>query len=99
MIARPVLITRIVTPSCSCGLALSVIFDNELNELASAGKKSLAISIRKIRINKQQRAAKIREIRAIRGKKILTKIELLFHIVEKNFFQLLLISFQKYYSN
>lgn len=36
MIARPVRITRIVTPSCSCGLALSVIFDNELNELAVA---------------------------------------------------------------
>ena len=51
--------------------------------------------IRKIRINKQQRAAKIREIREIRGKKILTKLELLFHIVEKNFFQLLLISFPK----
>ena len=36
MIARPVRITRIVAPSCSCGLALSVIFDNELNELAAA---------------------------------------------------------------
>ena len=40
---------------------------NELNELAGAGKKSLAISIREIRINKQQCAAKIREIRVIRG--------------------------------
>ena len=56
---------------------------NELNELAGAGKKSLAISIREIRINKQHCAAKIREIR---GKKILTKLELLFHIVETNFF-------------
>jgi len=51
--------------------------------------------------------SQIREIREIRSKKILTKLELLFHIVEKNFFslelarfackELLLISFQKKY--
>ena len=65
---------------------------NEFHELASAGKKSLAISFfaseatrgraREIRINKQQRAAQIRKIRVIRGKKILTKLELLYKFVD-----------------